>query len=61
MDTHANIRAPRLVERAFHQNIKVQVAREKLELVLRARSAGLSDASLQRLIELAGRLQDEED
>jgi ribonuclease HI len=60
VDTRANIRAPRLVERAFHQNAKVQVAREKLELVLSARSAGLSDASLQRLIELAGRLQDEE-
>ncbi len=60
VDTYANIRAPRLVERAFHQNIKVQVARERLELVLRARSAGLSDAALQRLIDYAERLQEEE-
>jgi ribonuclease HI len=60
VDSYANIRAPRLVERAFHQTFKVQVAREKLELVLRSRSAGLSDAALQRLIELAEHLQKEE-
>ena len=60
VDAYANIRAPRLVERAFHQTVKIQVARDKLELVLRARSAGLSDSALQRLIELAERLQDEE-
>ena len=60
VDAYANTRAPRLVERAFHQNVKVQVARERLEFVLQARVAGLSDASLQRLIDLAGRLQEEE-
>jgi len=60
VDTHANIRAPRLVERAFHQNIKVQVARERLELILHSRSAGLSDSALQRLIDYAERLQEEE-
>ena len=60
VDAYANIRAPRLVERAFHQTVKIQVARDKLEFVLRARSAGLSDSALQRLIELAERLQDEE-
>ena len=60
VDAYANTRAPRLVERAFHQTVKVQVAREKLELVLRARIAGLSDASLQRLIDHAERLQGEE-
>ena len=60
VDAHANIRAPRLVERAFHQNVKVQVARERLELILHSRSAGLSDAGLQRLIDYAERLQEEE-
>jgi len=60
IDAHANTRAPRLVERAFHQTVKVQVAREKLEFVLRARVAGLSDPSLQKLIDLAERFQEEE-
>ncbi len=60
VDPYANVRAPRLVERAFHQNVKVQVARERLELILRSRAAGLSDSGLQRLIDFAERLQDEE-
>ena len=60
VDVRANIRAPRLVERAFHQNVKVQVARERLELILHSRSAGLSDVALQRLIDYAERLQEEE-
>ena len=60
VDAHANIRAPRLVEQAFHQNVKAQVVRERLELTLRTRGAGLSDASLQRLIDYAERLQGEE-
>lgn len=60
VDTRANIRAPRLVERAFHQNVKVQVARDRLELILHSRSTGLSDAALQRLIDYAERLQEEE-
>ncbi len=60
VDAHANVRAPRLVERAFHQNVKDQVARERLELILRSHSAGLSDAALQRLIDYAERLQEEE-
>jgi len=60
VDAHANIRAPRLVEQAFHQNTKVQIARERMELVLQSRCTGLSDAALQRLIETAERLQEEE-
>jgi len=60
VDAYANMRAPRLVEQAFHQNVKVQVARERLELVLYSRVAGLSDASLQRLIDTAERLLEEE-
>ena len=60
VDAYANIRAPRLVERAFHQSVKVQVARERLELVLHARSGTLSDAALQRLIDYAERLHEEE-
>lgn len=60
VDARANIRAPRLVDRAFHQNIKMQVARERLELILHSRSTGLSDTALQRLIDYAERLQEEE-
>jgi len=60
VDAYANLRAPRLVERAFHQNVKVQVARDRLELILRSRAAGLSDAALQRLIDYAERLHEEE-
>ncbi len=60
VDAHANVRAPRLVERAFHQSVKMQVAREKLELVLYARCSELSEGALQRLIDFAQRLQEEE-
>jgi len=60
VDAYANMRAPRLVERAFHQNVKVQVARERMELLLHARSTTLSDAALQRLIDYAERLWEEE-
>jgi ribonuclease HI len=60
VDPRANLRAPRLVERAFHQNVKVQVARDRLELILRSRAAVLSDAALQRLIDYAERLQENE-
>jgi ribonuclease HI len=60
VDTHANVRAPRLVELAFHQNVKEQVVRDRLELLLRSRGSTLSDAGLQRLIDYAERLQEEE-
>ena len=60
VDTYANLRAPRLVEAAFHQNVKDQVARERMELLLRSRGSTLSDAALQRLIDYAERLQEEE-
>ena len=57
VDSDANIRAPRLVEQAFHQSIQAQVTRERLELVLLARTEGLSDEAMQRLIDYAERLQ----
>jgi ribonuclease HI len=60
IDSHANTRAPRLVERAFHQTVKVQVARERLELILQSRAATLSETALQRLLEYAERLQEED-
>ena len=60
VDSRANIRAPRLVERAFHHTVKVQVARERLELILHSKIGSLSDAALQRLIEVADRLQEED-
>ena len=60
VDSHANIHAPRLVERAFHQTVKVQVARDRLELILHSKIGALSDAALQRLIETAERLQEED-
>jgi ribonuclease HI len=60
VDREANFRAPRLVEQAFHQSIRAQVTRERLELVLLARASGLSDEGMQRLIDYADRLQEEE-
>ena len=60
VDSYANIHAPRLVERAFHQTVKVQVARDRLEVILHSKIGALSDAALQRLIETAERLQKEE-
>ena len=59
VDRDANVRAPRLVEQAFHQSIQAQVTRERMELVLLARAATLSDEAMQRLIDYAERLQEE--
>jgi len=59
VDRQANFHAPRLVEQAFHKNIRAQVSRERLELVLMARASGLSDDAMQRLIDYAERLQEE--
>jgi ribonuclease HI len=60
VDRDANFGAPRLVEKAFHQSIRAQVSRERQELVLLARAAALSDEGMQRLIDYAERLQEEE-
>ncbi len=59
VDREANVRAPRLVEQAFHQSIQAQVTRERMELVLLARASTLSDEAMQRLIDYAERLQEE--
>jgi len=59
VDRDANVRAPRLVEQAFHQSIQAQVARERMESVLLARALTLSDEAMQRLIDYAERLQEE--
>ena len=59
VDRDANVRAPRLVEQAFHQSIQAQVTRERMELVLLARVSTLSDEAMQRLIDYAERLQEE--
>ena len=59
VDRGANVRAPRLVEQAFHQSIQAQVTRERMELVLLARASTLSDDGMQRLIDYAERLQEE--
>jgi ribonuclease HI len=59
VDRHANYRAPRLVERAFHQNAKEQINRDRLELVLQARAASLSEDGLRKLVDYAERLQEE--
>jgi len=60
VDRYANIRAPRLVEKAFHQSIQAQVTRERMELVLLGRASTLSDEAMQRLIDYAERLQEED-
>jgi len=59
VDRAANVRAPQLVEQAFHRTVKAQVNRERLELVLLARASNLSGEALERLVEYAERLQDE--
>jgi len=59
VDRDANVRAPRLVEQAFHQSIQAQVTRERMELVLLARASTLGDDAMQRLIDYAERLQEE--
>jgi len=59
VDRDVNLRAPRLVEQAFHQSIRAQVSRERLEIVLLAKASELSEPALQRLIDFAERLQDE--
>jgi len=59
VDRDANVRAPRLVERAFHQSVQAQVTRERMELVLLARASTLNDDAMQRLIDYAERLQEE--
>jgi ribonuclease HI len=58
VDERAHHRAPRLVEQAFHRNLRAQITREKLETILLSRTASLSDESMQKLIEHAERLQD---
>jgi len=60
VDPRANTRAPRLVERAFHKTVQVQVVRERLESILLSRLSALSETSLQRLIDYAERLLEEE-
>jgi len=60
VDRDANVRAPRLVEQAFHQSVQAQVTRERMELVLLARASTLSDDGMQRLIDYAERLQEED-
>ncbi len=60
VDRYANVRAPRLVEQAFHQSIQAQVTRERMELVLLGRASMLSDEAMQRLIDYAERLQEED-
>jgi ribonuclease HI len=59
VDRDANVRAPRLVEQAFHQSIQAQLTRERMELVLLGRASTLSDEAMQRLIDFAKRLQEE--
>jgi len=59
VDRHANFRAPRLVERAFHKSVTDQVHRERMELVLQARASTLSDEAMRKLVDYAEQLQDE--
>lgn len=60
VDERAHHRAPRLVEEAFHRNIRAQMSRERLEALLLSRAATLSEDGMQKLIEYAERLQDAE-
>jgi hypothetical protein len=60
VDERAHHRAPRLVEQAFHRNIRAQMTREKIEQVLLSRAATLSDEGMQKLLDFAERLQESE-
>jgi len=60
VDRKVNVRAPRLVEQAFHQSLQAQMTRERMQLVLQARAATLSDQGLERLVDYAERLQNED-
>ena len=60
VDRAVNFHAPRLVERAFHRNVQAQISRERMELVLLARASSLSEEAMQRLIDYAERLQEED-
>lgn len=59
VDPKVNLRAPRLVEQAFHRTLRAQMTRERLELLLLARTAGLSEPALQKLVDYAERLESE--
>ena len=60
VDPKVNFRAPRLVEQAFRGRIMTQITRERLESALIARASALSDNAMERLIEYAEQLLDEE-
>jgi ribonuclease HI len=60
VDERAHHRAPRLVEQAFHRNIRAQMTRERSEQVLLSRAASLDDEAMQKLLDFAERLQDTE-
>jgi ribonuclease HI len=60
VDERAHHRAPRLVEQAFHRNIRAQMTRERMEQVLLSRAASLGDEGMQKLLDCAERLQDTE-
>jgi len=60
VDQKINMRAPRLVEQAFHQSLQAQVTRERMELVLLARAATLSDDAMERLLAFADKLREED-
>jgi hypothetical protein len=60
VDERAHHRAPRLVELAFHRNIRAQMTRERTEQVLLSRAASLGDEGMQKLLDFAERLQDAE-
>jgi len=60
VDQKVNMRAPRLVEQAFHQSLHAQVTRERMEVVLLARASTLSDDAMQRLLDFADKLREED-
>ena len=57
VDRAAHSRAPRLVERAFHDEQQTRRTRERLEARLLAQTADLDELQLERLIEYAEDLE----
>jgi len=59
VDRYANVRAPGLVDRAFHRSSQTHIVRDRLEAQLLGCASALTEDEMRRLIDYAERLRDE--
>jgi len=59
VDQYANVRAPGLVDRAFHRSSQTHIVRDRLEAQLLGCTAALTEEEMRRLIAYAEQLRDE--